>query len=250
MRRIPLAALLTTAAGCALVAPSGAFASITVGETFVPDSFGGYCVGVAEQDIVPTGRASGPSYAVPSAGVLTSWSFQSPDGGIQQSVLNMRVFRPTPTAHQYTVVADGSPLQTIQSGSGLNTFPTQIPVTAGDFVGLRSTAGDCAAATANGADTYDFHFGAAFAAGDTATLAPSSGLVWDIAARLEADADHDGFGDETQDQCPTDASTPGACPVTPVTTAPVVTKKKCKKKKHKRYAESAKKKHCKKKKKK
>ena len=67
-------------------------------------------------------------------------------------------------------------------------------------------------------------------------------------ARLEADADRDGFGDETQDQCPTDASTQGACPVTPVTPAPSVKKKKCKKHKKKHSAESAKKKKCKKKK--
>jgi len=31
-------------------------------------------------------------------------------------------------------------------------------------------------------------------------------------ADVEADADNDGFGDETQDQCPTDASTQGQCP--------------------------------------
>jgi hypothetical protein len=35
----------------------------------------------------------------------------------------------------------------------------------------------------------------------------------DLSATLEPDADHDGFGDETQDQCPTNASTQGACPV-------------------------------------
>jgi hypothetical protein len=29
----------------------------------------------------------------------------------------------------------------------------------------------------------------------------------DISARLEADSDSDGFGDKTQDQCPTDATT-------------------------------------------
>jgi hypothetical protein len=34
-----------------------------------------------------------------------------------------------------------------------------------------------------------------------------------IRATIEADADHDGFGDETQDQCPTDATTQGPCPV-------------------------------------
>jgi hypothetical protein len=33
-----------------------------------------------------------------------------------------------------------------------------------------------------------------------------------VNADVEPDADHDGFGDETQDQCPSDASTAGACP--------------------------------------
>ena len=37
-----------------------------------------------------------------------------------------------------------------------------------------------------------------------------------LSAQLEPDADHDGYGDETQDQCPTDAATQGPCPlVTP-----------------------------------
>jgi hypothetical protein len=70
---------------------------------------------------------------------------------------------------------------------------------------------------------------------------------------VEADADGDGFGDDTQDQCPTDGSTHAACPTgtTPpatTSTAPTTSpapKKKCKKK-HKRAAASAKKK-CKKK---
>jgi hypothetical protein len=42
----------------------------------------------------------------------------------------------------------------------------------------------------------------------------------DLSAQLEADADGDGYGDETQDECPTDASTHGACPDT---TAPDTT---------------------------
>jgi hypothetical protein len=64
---------------------------------------------------------------------------------------------------------------------------------------------------------------------------------------IEADADGDGFGDDTQDHCPTDASTQGTCPVAapPPTFAPVTpsAKKKCKKK-HKRSPTAAKK--CKK----
>ena len=41
-----------------------------------------------------------------------------------------------------------------------------------------------------------------------------------VEAKLEADEDHDGFGDETQDQCPTDATTQGPCPVPPVPPVP------------------------------
>jgi len=36
-----------------------------------------------------------------------------------------------------------------------------------------------------------------------------------VQATIEPDADHDGFGDETQDQCPTQAATQGPCDTTP-----------------------------------
>ena len=42
----------------------------------------------------------------------------------------------------------------------------------------------------------------------------ATGLRADVSASVEPDADRDGFGDETQDGCPTDASTQGACPAT------------------------------------
>ena len=36
-----------------------------------------------------------------------------------------------------------------------------------------------------------------------------------IVANVEPDSDRDGFGDETQDQCPTNAATQGPCPPPP-----------------------------------
>ena len=39
-------------------------------------------------------------------------------------------------------------------------------------------------------------------------------------ADVEPDADHDGFGDETQDKCPTDASTQDSCPPPPPVAGP------------------------------
>lgn len=49
--------------------------------------------------------------------------------------------------------------------------------------------------------------------GDTAGFAPeASGTRFAIGAVMEADADGDGYGDETQDLCPTSASTQASCP--------------------------------------
>jgi hypothetical protein len=226
-----------------------AFAGTTVGETFQPDSSGATCnVNPGQEwNVLQTGRASGPSYAVPSAGVLTSWSFESGAAGASDTTMNMRVFRATGTPQEYTAVADGSPLQTIVNGSGLNSFPTRIPVQAGDYVGIRSTTGVCAHNTGNPADTADHYFTAPLAIGIPQAFIGGPGFIWDVSAVLEPDADQDTYGDETQDQCPTDASTQGPCPVAPVTpvtpTTPGAVKKKCKK--HRRSAVAAKK--CKKK---
>ena len=74
--------------------------------------------------------------------------------------------------------------------------------------------------------------------GSSVSFGTVGGFLLNLAATVEPDADHDGFGDETQDQCATDGTTQGPCPVAP--------KKQCKhKKKHKGAAVIAKK--CKKK---
>ena len=83
------------------------------------------------------------------------------------------------------------------------------------------------------------------ATGNPSDNVPTGYFGFDTAFRVNAqavvepDADHDGFGDNTQDQCPSNGTTQGPCPVTP-------SKKKCKhKKKHHSAAVVAKK--CKKK---
>jgi hypothetical protein len=251
MRRV---LLVLGALGLLAASPQPAYAATTVGETFQPDTSGATCnVNPGQEwNVLQTARASGPSYAVPSAGVLTSWSFESGAADASDTTMNMRVFRATGTPQEYTAVADGSPLQTIQHGSGLNTFPTRITVQAGDYVGIRSTSGVCAKNTGNLADTADKYFTAPLAIGVPQGFTGTPGFIWDVSAVLEPDADLDTYGDETQDQCPTDGSTQGPCPVAPVApgtstpSTPVTVKKKCKKhKKHRSAAASAKK--CKKK---
>jgi hypothetical protein len=213
MRRVFLGAAIVFF-GVGALAPAVSSAATTVGQTFDPTS-ANTCAGGPEWDIVQTSRASGPSYATPFHGVLTSWSFQASSTTGQTTHLTMRVFRPTGTPHQYSVLADGSTFQTIAPASGLHTFATRIPVSSGDFVGVASTDGTCGTFTGVAGDRYDFHFGSALATG-TPTLftATNSGFIQDISANLEADADNDGFGDETQDKCVGTAGTTNGCPNT------------------------------------
>jgi hypothetical protein len=256
LRRIVFASALAIA-GLGLAAPAGASAATTLGQTF-PATADGSCVGtMAGYEVVQRQSASGPSYAAPSPGVLTSWSFE---GSSQPTTLTLRVFRPTGTPQEFTVIAEGGPLQSIAASSGPHSFPTQISVAAGDLIGIHSTDGACANNSLNSGDIYDARLLSIVPVGMTGVYSEGSGKVFDIAASLEPDCDKDGLGDETQD-----SNVTAACPIVtpggptgsngPNGSNGQTTTKKCKKhkKKHKRSAESAKKhkkKGCKKKKKK
>ncbi len=247
MLRKALFASVLAGAGLVAIAPGSASAATTLGETFAPTA--DLSCGGANYEVVQTHRASGISYAAPTAGVLTSWSFEP--STLAPTTLTLRVFRPTGTPQQFTPIAEGGPQQTIATSSGLHTFNVQIPVAAGDLIGIHTTDGPCATNTLASGDVYDAHLGTPNPIGTPAIYSEGSGLIFDISAKLEADCDKDGLGDETQDPnvmtaCPTPSS-PGTGGSTG---QPGATKKKCKKhkKKHKRSAASAKKKKCKKKK--
>jgi hypothetical protein len=245
LRRILFASALAVA-GLGLAVPAGASASTTLGQTFAPTN--DLSCGT-NYEVVQTHRGDGTSYAAPFAGVLTDWSFQASDIG--PTTLTLRVFRPTTPQH-FTVLAEGGTPQTVAKSSGLHTFPAQIPVQAGDLIGIHTTDGPCGSSTLDSGDVYDDHFGTVTPVGTTGLYSEGFEKIFDISAKLEADCDHDGLGDESQD-----TNVTAACPTPPgggtgTGTNGQTTKKKCKKhkKKHKRSAESAKKKKCKKKKKK
>jgi hypothetical protein len=248
LRRILFASALAIA-GLGLAAPAGASAATTLGETFAPTA--DLSCGGPNYEVVQVHRASGTSYAAPSPGVLTSWSFEA--STIDSTTLTLRVYRPTGTPQQFTVVAEAGAPQTIAQSSGLHNFLTQISVKAGDLIGIRTTDGPCGTNTLNSGDVYDAHLAVnAIPVGTAAVFSEGAGNIYDISAKLEPDCDNDGLGDETQDLNVTAACPTPSSPGTTGSTGKHTTKKKCKKhkKKHKRSAESAKKKKCKKKKKK
>ena len=99
----------------ALVGAASAAASVQIGATFTPD-LGCGSPNATLQAVSPSGQ-----YAAPSAGVLTSWSFQA---GSSPPQLKLKVGR-LAGGNNFTIVGD-SPRQTM-TPNALNTFPTPSP---------------------------------------------------------------------------------------------------------------------------
>jgi hypothetical protein len=201
------------AGGVALAAlaalPAAASGATTIGQT---SGTGSNCSGSGFTFLQDT-VAGPPSYEAPTGGVITSWSHDALAG---TASLRLKVYRRTSNPDQYSTVGESAPEL---PPPGLNTFATRIAVEAGDILGLSLVSGAgpsrCLITTTAMTDR------ARQASGDPAIGAllagPYNGASMrriNVSAQLEPDADGDGFGDESQDGCPTDASAQGACPDT------------------------------------
>jgi hypothetical protein len=130
--------------------------------------------------------------------------------------MRLLVFRPTGAPNQYTVVGRSDLGNVPTADTASPHFATRIAVQAGDLLGAKSQgpratypAGGGTDMVCDGASGWtDPALGAMLT-----TSSCSGGTRINIAAAVEPDADADGYGDETQDACPTDASTHEACPV-------------------------------------
>ncbi|MFN8151369.1 MAG: hypothetical protein U0R24_09630 [Solirubrobacterales bacterium] len=121
----------------------------------------------------------------------------------------------------------------------LNTYPVRIPVQAGDVLGFAFTGDSNPCVGGAAAGTTVRYVGFDPASGSTADFSSSLTYPIDISATLEADADGDGYGDETQDSCPNlpDVHT-GTCDFSPPeTTIESEPKSKVKSTKKTTYAE-------------
>jgi hypothetical protein len=122
-RRFGLAVILATVAGCALAA--SAQAATVIGQTGAPDD----CSGGGYGGEVQLSTAGGLSYTVPFDGTITSWSAATDASSVQTKLLILQPVSGT-TFH---VVAK-SEFSTFTS-TGVQTFPAQIPVQAGQVIG-------------------------------------------------------------------------------------------------------------------
>lgn len=156
------------------------------------------------------GVPGGGQVTAPTDGVIVRWRLRDSAG----NSFVLRVLRPA-AGGQYTFVSSSAPATGLNPGTA--TFGTQQPVKAGDYIGVSWDGTDGLGATDPAAGSNYAFFNSAPA--DSSTMAPTSstpnGIQPLFNADVEADADHDGFGDETQDHCPGGAGPNAGCPLPP-----------------------------------
>jgi hypothetical protein len=219
------AAALTLSLCCvgpvlASAAPSDRAAGVTLGATSsVPISC---AAGVTTVQLQDTGA---PTYTVPAAGVITSFSYYANNAGQVRMVL----MGPSATAGHRTLLA-ASPTEAVTLGSQ-QTFPIRIAAPAGAVLGLWNSQNDMGcwgvAPTDNKVEQVLFNPATET---DYAGTHVETNAILALSAVWEPDADHDGYGDVSQDACPQSAQTQAACPA-PDTTVTKQPKKKSTKRK-------------------
>jgi hypothetical protein len=150
-----------------------------------------------------------PSYVVPSAGVVTGFSFQA---NAHAGLVRVLFAVPAPVPGHFTIVSK-SPLQTVVPNT-LDTFPVRVPVEAGQLLGLESAS--TGVPCVYGGDTSDLAATAVLDPDVSTDLEPSAydgSARLNVSAVIEPDTDGDGFGDLTQDACPASPGSSTGCQV-------------------------------------
>jgi hypothetical protein len=144
--------------------------------------------------------------AVASDGVIVRWRIRSASGG----VVRLRVLRPA-GASGFTGAGTSQP-ETLRASrvagrDATYTFSTRLPVRAGDIIGVdrERRAGALFHASSGAATLLSFQPPLADLESRVQDRI-SNGAELLVNADIEPDADRDGFGDETQDNCPTIAN--------------------------------------------
>ncbi len=188
--RIPI---LLTALGLTALAPIASGAE-TVGPPLPAPSTTNLCSGGVDCTYIG-GTPSAPLNPVTSDGVITRWRLQSGSAG---AAVTLRVLRPASGALR--AISSSAPLT---STAGTDEAATRLTVRRGDILGIsNSSSALLFGPVGTGSTTV---FSGAVTDGQplpaVVTLPGQTGVVPLLQAVVELDADGDGFGDETQDQC-------------------------------------------------
>jgi hypothetical protein len=170
-----------------------------------------------------TGTATAP-------GVITAWTVRHSNTSGSPTSISLRVLRFV-SGSTYLGIRSGNP-SVFPTGSATVTFGARVPISAGDQIGTDedgSAIHDCGPPGSQSA-----RWNPPLADGEQRATGGNGltggGCEPQIQASVEPDADGDGFGDETQDGCPTNPLVQSTCPAAqpatpkpPDTTAPNAT---------------------------
>lgn len=205
-RRSALALTLVTGALAAGAAPA---AAQTLGEIAPEGAAKVICPGFCEAVQAETGVGT-PSYVIPpGGGVITSWTFRALTPGTAYLI----------TA-EYVNGSGGVLGDTLAekfSPGEVKTMPVRLPVQGGEHLGVGVNGPAPVFRTADSSDLVVLVGQPMPGGGGQGPMQPApgqkpSGSLVGVEVTLEPDADHDDYGDLTQDLCPTDPKHHDACP--------------------------------------
>jgi hypothetical protein len=215
MRRVgraaAFAAVVLTAVG---LSTTSADAAVVFGSNLAASPNTEVCVGgetsctYTNSTLAPADTAPGGVRA-PIDGVIVSWRVRS-GKSIVTSPLRLRVI------HEGGTGGGGSAAEALPKVAATHSYSTRLAVRKGDLLGIdvlesNSMFGPEIASYPHPETLYSFWI-PALIEGQTRPAKIAQDIEYLINATVEPDADGDGFGDETQDACPTLIG-PAACPL-------------------------------------
>ncbi|MGH2960069.1 MAG: hypothetical protein ACRDKE_10725 [Solirubrobacterales bacterium] len=179
-----------------------AFGAMCAGSAGAATTLGSTCAGALETD----GLYFNPSISTAaSPGLITSWGVNlnsEPGGPVEHQLL---IVEPTGAPDQWRIVSES--LMRVNFGSTF-TASVSMPIAAGQSIALLGDIPLCLSPGTNGLGSVVFDEPAPGVTFSTNPVDNATVAAW---ATLEADADGDGFGDETQDKCSLSNLTVGPC---------------------------------------
>ncbi|HEY2604257.1 MAG TPA: hypothetical protein VGI67_22050, partial [Thermoleophilaceae bacterium] len=178
------------------------------------------------QFIVPTNPNGDPySGGAPVDGVITKFRIRAFGGGVgmgsatpaQVTFGLANITQQNPGNATATLAATG-PTVTVPPDDGSGQPPVtqaaaRVTVSKGQQLAISASQNILATYNSSGSK-FSYVFAPPLAVGQPIRGSVEAAGELLVSADIEPDADHDGFGDETQDQCPTQATTQGPCNTT------------------------------------
>jgi hypothetical protein len=229
--------LLAGACTCSAIVAAPASAAVTVGDNLAqaPTLTSYACGGnmpftklecTLAQDELAAGRAAAGGLVSPVAGVVVRWRVRTgtPLPATTEAKARLALVQGDDTGG----ARESGYVELLGLEPGVHAFPARLPIAAGERIGLDAIVSGTGPAGLP-IDREESMAGSPaiwippLATGETreAGGAPTSGEELLLNADVEPDADHDGYGDETQDGCPGNPMLHSSCPtVTPPPPAP------------------------------